>query len=522
MPVGEGILTGVIGHVLTGLLAQVLSPDTDVPKMLRKIEAAVSANTEVGETLREAAACTARFARLQKGHPERVRSFLVSPEVESILRQIFSTQLVKGEQLHVDDLRNEFRRCLGLHLGDTTGTSEELSNQLFDALLASCGRALQAALSHGSASALAAKITSDNRLILDEIASISANLSFLSKSPGLQLEKILEFEKTFRKQVASAHKWIIPPDLDSARRVPIDKLYVHSNLARLNQQEGPSIAAETFASVSHRSVILGNPGGGKSTFATKLCHDTATRYAERVFGGRLLTPVFVTLREYGTQKKKILGLSIVQFLESTAASDYQAVVPFGAFDYLLLNGHLMVIFDGLDELLDTSDRQRIRSDVELFADWYPSVPILVTSREVGYEQAPLDERFEPFKLSPFSDEQVTRYVGKWFSVNTDLPATKQKQLAGSFFEESRLVPDLRSNPLMLALMCNIYNIEGYIPRNRPEVYRKCAEMLFEKWDKRRGINYNLPFEAYVRPAMHDLAYWIYSDETLQGGSRKIC
>ncbi|MGA9040686.1 MAG: NACHT domain-containing protein [Terriglobales bacterium] len=520
MPIAEGITSGVIGHVLTGLLTHAFSRDADIPKILKRIEKAISANTEIGQTLQEAAAATARFAKLGKSTPERVRSFLVSPEVESMLRQIFSTQLLKREPLHIETLRREFHSSLVLHLGSTHEVPADLSNALFDTLLASCSRAIDTALNRGSISALATKITFDSQMLLGEIAAINANLSFLTKTHGLEPDRINEFEKFFRKQVAKAHQYIIPHDLDSAKRVAIDKLYVSSDLVRVVQKEADGvnvgIPAKDFMSFSHRSVILGNPGGGKSTFATKLCHDVATRYSDRLFAGKLLTPVFVTLRDYGIQKKS-RGYSVMQYIESIAVSDYQAVVPPGALDYLLLNGRLIVIFDGLDELLETSDRQRIRSDVELFAEWYPSAPILVTSREVGYEQAPLDERFETFKLSSFSDDQVKQYVSKRFSLNTDLPATKQKQLAGSFFEESKLVPDLRSNPLMLALMCNIYNIDGYIPRNRPEVYRKCAEMLFDKWDKRRGIHYALPFEAYVRPAMHDLAYWIYADENLQGG-----
>ena len=42
-------------------------------------------------------------------------------------------------------------------------------------------------------------------------------------------------------------------------------------------------------------------------------------------------------------------------------------------------------------------------------------------------------------------------------------------------------------------------------------------MLFERWDKSRDIVVPLPFEEHIRPAMQDLAFWIYSNEELQGG-----
>ncbi|MGA9099774.1 MAG: hypothetical protein WB392_12680 [Methanotrichaceae archaeon] len=188
---------------------------------------------------------------------------------------------------------------------------------------------------------------------------------------------------------------------------------------------------------------------------------------------------------------------------------------------MLLNGRALVIFDGLDELLDTSYRQEISSDIECFCSLYPSVPIIVTSREIGYEQAPLDEKmFEVFRLAPFDTNQVKQYVRNWFYIDTDLSFEQKSQKVESFLRESEIVSDLRSNPLMLALMCNIYRGENYIPRNRPDVYEKCATMLFERWDKSRGIKYPgdvEEIEAHIKPMMMHLAYYIYSNESLQSG-----
>ena len=169
----------------------------------------------------------------------------------------------------------------------------------------------------------------------------------------------------------------------------------------------------------------------------------------------------------------------------------------------------------------TSYRQKIRNDVELFCNLYPSVPVLVTSREIGYKEAPLDEsKFEVCNLEPFEDQQVAEYVTKWFAIDKELTAEQQKEKVAAFLTESKNLTDLRSNPLMLGLMCNIYKGDGYIPRNRPDVYRKCAEMLFERWD--RGRNIKLPslvkqIESKIKPLMMYLANWIYTDESLQSG-----
>lgn len=70
---------------------------------------------------------------------------------------------------------------------------------------------------------------------------------------------------------------------------------------------------------------------------------------------------------------------------------------------------------------------------------------------------------------------------------------------------------------MLSLMCGIYASENYIPRNRPDVYEKCALLLFDRWDKQRGINAPLSFDAHVQVAMRSLALWLYPRQESQQG-----
>ena len=296
--------------------------------------------------------------------------------------------------------------------------------------------------------------------------------------------------------------------------MPIDELFVAPRIARSKrekQAEPETISFQDFSSNLGRMIVLGNPGGGKSTLTVKLCHDLASDAGRE----RRLTPLLVILREFGSQKK-LSNCSLIQFLSLQAASRYQLEPPPGAFEYLLLNGRALIIFDGLDELLETSFRQEVTANVEAFCRLYPAVPALVTSREVGYEQAPLDENtFTLCRLSPFDDSQVSEYAHKWFDRDEDYTVQQRQQKAKAFITESSLVPDLRGNPLMLGLMCNLYRVEGYIPKNRPEVYGKCSLMLFERWDKARDILVPLPFEEHIRPAMQDLAYWIYSNEAFR-------
>jgi hypothetical protein len=127
------------------------------------------------------------------------------------------------------------------------------------------------------------------------------------------------------------------------------------------------------------------------------------------------------------------------------------------------------------------------------------------------------DAFTPFRLTTFSDPEVYEYAQKWFSVADKGFADQARDQAARFMSDSAMVADLRSNALMLGLMCNLYKGSGYIPRNRPDVYEACADLLFDRWDRLRQIGKPLQIESLLRPTMQHLAAWIYGDPELQSG-----
>ncbi len=141
---------------------------------------------------------------------------------------------------------------------------------------------------------------------------------------------------------------------------------------------------------------------------------------------------------------------------------------------------------------------------------------------MGYAQAPLDRcRFRIAYLTELDDDRVEQYVDMWFGLRDELTVREQEEMASGFMQESSIAAhDLRRNMLMLALLCNIYRGDQYIPQYRPQVYEKCAVMLFERWDRGRRIKVELEFERHLRPAMQHLAYWIYSQPSLRDGVRE--
>lgn len=322
----------------------------------------------------------------------------------------------------------------------------------------------------------------------------------------ISTDEVDRFSKLYRNQVRQGHKYITPPDFDSRKTVAVEELYVSPTIKAGGSptEEGRQVT-ELFQEID-RTVLLGDPGNGKSTASQVLIYEAAQLSTAPL-------PFLVVLRDFAGAG---LENSVVEYLEDRLSKFYQCAPPLGFVEYVLDTGQAIVVFDGLDELLDTSHRRDVTDAVGLFCNRYPLVRTLVTSRRVGYYQAPMDEnQFNVLELSGFGRPQVEEYVEKWFS-QEDLTADEVASWTRAFMRESESVSDLTRTPLLLALMCIIYRGERSLPRNRPAVYERCAIMLFEKWDRSRAIRLELRAGTLVDPAMKHLAYWIFSADEGDG------
>ncbi len=312
-----------------------------------------------------------------------------------------------------------------------------------------------------------------------------------------QLESLTEFHNfaaRMRSQVVALHNRIRLPHIGVSRAVRYEELYVRP---RLQTHPGP------LGAPGDRRVILGDPGAGKSTFAAKFAHDTASDESGRV-------PFLLVLREF-TASFDEGGHDLVHYLENLCRAPYNVKPPQDAVDYLLRSGRAVVVLDGLDEVVRTESRRRVVKLVEGFAHIYPLVPILVTARRIGYDEAPLsNELFTTARIRDFTEPEVRTYVERWFVLDEATSPAERQRLVTSFMEDSSQIPDLRSNPLLLTLLCAMYSSDRYLPRNLAQVYERCALMLFEQWDAKRGIPLPMKFIGRLRGAVQHLAWTMFT------------
>lgn len=406
---------------------------------------------------------------------DKLQDYLGSPDFGAVAAQVRIDQAVTGR---VYDQIHEGLRLAGVPERVLT----KASNLVLETLITACTSANSQYAERGN-------MVSG----FDLAAAGISNANLLSRLTSLTA--FHRFAARMLKQVGALHSTIRLPHLGVSRAVRYDQLYVQPDFQARGELR--------LGAPGDRTVILGDPGAGKSTFAAKFAHDVALDGSGRV-------PFLLVLREFTTSFDEG-GHDLVHYLEKLSRAPYNVKPPKNSVEYLLRNGRAVLVLDGLDEIVRTDLRRRVVALVEGFAHLHPTVPVVVTARRIGYEEAPLSPSlFTTAHVLEFTDDHVRTYVRNWFVLDEATSAAERERLITSFMHDSRHIPELRSNPLLLTLLCAMYSSDRYLPGNLAQVYERCALMLFEQWDARRDIRLPLQFEGKVRGAVQHLAWRMFS------------
>jgi hypothetical protein len=213
-------------------------------------------------------------------------------------------------------------------------------------------------------------------------------------------------------------------------------------------------------------MILGKPGAGKTTF---LKHLAIQCIGEKVQPHRV--PVFITLKEFAEFKKRPDLLEyICLYLES---KDLEAIRE------LLDRGNALILLDGLDEVCET-DVSRVLRQIQQFSERYHRNQFVVTCRISARDY--IFEQFTEVEIADFDDTQIADFSGKWFRSGED--ATKAKR----FLQKLKDYPPIRAlatSPLLLVLLCLVFDDSGDFPVQKWKLYRDAFNILLKRWDQKR-------------------------------------
>ena len=248
-------------------------------------------------------------------------------------------------------------------------------------------------------------------------------------------------------------------------------------------------AVETFSKL----MILGKPGAGKTTFLKHL--------AIQCIGGKFQgdqVPVFITLKDFAEAdgKPDLLGyisrLVSHNFAEipptplNKGGNEEGSVPPFsrgarGDLQQILSAGGALILLDGLDEVRDT-DNSWVLRQIRDFSQQFPQNQFVITCRIAAREYT--FERFTEVEIADFNDTQIADFSSKWFrSKNDPIKADRFLQK----LREDAPIRELATNPLLLTLLCLVFEDSGSFPTNRGELYQTGVDVLLKKWDVKRNI-----------------------------------
>lgn len=334
--------------------------------------------------------------------------------------------------------------------------------------------------------------------------------NFSTLSGILTLAPINDFLTRYKAQAVEHFGQILVPSSVERKHAPLSKLFVMPEVRSAKEGTPVDIRSYLPQSPQTRFVLKGDPGGGKSTLARFLTHQLAKGSLE--WAGRARIPFFTILRNFAPAMIN-QSRTLTDQISLECRPILNVEPPSGAIEYLMLNGLACVILDGLDELTDISMRSTLVDSISSFSALYPDVPVMVTSRKIGYEVAPLNDAvFDELEIQGLGDAAIREYATKWFSleVHADSVVDPVKR-ASSLLHLTRGITDVRSNPLMLALICSLYLWEGYIPNNRPELYEQCTRYLYQQWDMFRNIE-TRRLDSLAKNSLYALAFWMLGQD----------
>lgn len=382
-----------------------------------------------------------------------------------------------------------------------------------------------ASIDRESASHLSAVAVREYRSLARDAANASDATAALAQFDPTRLLGLLS---EYAGALEAKYQFLSVPSLHEERRLPFDSLYVHPK-TRVHLlapgEESREYDLSNALAQSSRLIVLGQPGGGKSTILGATVRRLAAAFLADVRGP---VPLVVSLAGYSKAKDLRKSLGILEYLAERITAHFAVQIDDSGIRYLLASGKATVFYDGLDEVLQVHDRAGVRDDIEMLAERFPGASHIVSSRSIGYAEAPLNHtRFAQVDVLPFDVEQISDFAEKFFPTSRiESDDTDEVALVTGFMHETDRTESLRTNPLMLGLLCLLYQSGRTIPGNRAELYRVCAEMLFSRWDARRGLTVPMEnadtAEGAVMAIAHDIFYEGL-DEVSEGWLRdKLC
>jgi predicted NACHT family NTPase len=147
----------------------------------------------------------------------------------------------------------------------------------------------------------------------------------------------------------------------------------------------------------------------------------------------------------------------------------------------LEQGKLLILLDGLDEVPTERMNEAIRQ-IQNFVDLHDQNRFITSCRVAAYRHN--FRRFTDVEMANFDDAQIEKFITNWFRSE---PQTGQDCWQKLNNKEHKSAKELTQTPLLLTLVCLLYQRSRKFPTNRATLYERALRVLLEEWAAEKGI-----------------------------------
>lgn len=262
-------------------------------------------------------------------------------------------------------------------------------------------------------------------------------------------------------------------------------------------------AALTWLAEEQHSVLIGDPGAGKSAFlcyvGLDLLSDQPRQRDLAIKWGHLLpvwVPFAMWVRMVGESEtecsladvllgwlKKVCALPGLQHLVEQALDD----------------SRLLLLVDGMDEWTNETAAQTTVALLEQFVA-NRSIPAIVTCRPLGFQRlGGLSSRWRRGYLAGMTRSQQTELARRWFlhqqralaadhggaEIDLDRYADNQARMLTEDIQRDSQLARLAETPLLLSGMIALSAQHVQLPRSRFRAYEQLTDLLLQEHPRRR-------------------------------------
>jgi len=285
---------------------------------------------------------------------------------------------------------------------------------------------------------------------------------------------------------------------------------------------------------STRSILLGGPGSGKTTFLRFLMIDLLSDLPKLTLlankWGQFL-PVWIPFAQWTKLISDNPSAASLPELLQTWLKSWGEDELWPLVDGALTDERLLLLVDGLDEWTNESCAKIAVNMLNVFID-QRKLPTIVTSRPHGFYRLGIHENgWQIGELCSFSFNQQLKYAEIWFEhKNRELHVgnwsdseirCKVIAEAKDFLDELQRAPafiELAKVPLLLSLLMFHKFFDAYLPQSRFKAYDSLIEHLISEHPQRRKVDSMIYDSSKIsgddlKKVLAYLAYYIHVNST---------